>query len=193
MFRTCKSCPLYMLRLCEKELKEEKHLSGLPRRTVGKDSVTLKGVKCSWASSPPKQSKMLRSVTTSYTSWSHKLPLLDKLHHTVAPLVSEVLVTALRFLVDKLESLTEVEPFPDSGTHHLPAVWKTRLRPPAQWLADSQTQRLLGLTWVNISLRNISCASARQRYRTCWSHLQRVCWMFQNLPHTGLWQKLNHC
>ncbi|XP_042253797.1 uncharacterized protein LOC121887216 isoform X1 [Thunnus maccoyii] len=99
------------------ELEEEKRLSLLLRRRV-----TLEGLQMFLSIFLPKaekdvqtflrhlSNKLLISFTGCHSSRRSKLALFTKLQRTTAPLVSVVMETALRFLLDKPEPLAEVKP-----------------------------------------------------------------------------------
>ncbi|XP_044193932.1 uncharacterized protein LOC122971377 isoform X3 [Thunnus albacares] len=99
------------------ELEEEKRLSLQLRRRV-----TLEGLQMFLSIFLPKaekdvqtflrhlSNKLLISFTGCHSSRRSKLALFTKLQRTTAPLVSVVMETALRFLLDKPEPHAEVKP-----------------------------------------------------------------------------------
>ncbi len=94
--------------------------------------VTLEGLKMFLSVIRPKaehdvqtflrhlSNKLLDSFAGSHTSKRSKLALLDKLQRTTAPLVTQVVETALEFLLD------EPEPFAEVRTSQTPAAVASR-------------------------------------------------------------------
>ncbi|KAM7382175.1 hypothetical protein PAMA_012843 [Pampus argenteus] len=99
----------------QEELEKEKRLSLQLRRRV-----TLEGLQMFLSIFCPKAEKtvltflldlsneLLNSFTGSHSSKRSKRALITKLQHTTEPLVKEVMGTALRFLLDEPEPLSEV-------------------------------------------------------------------------------------